>query len=190
MDLTKQSIAQNVKIRCRACIKEIYRKNYKTHLQTVHPSQNSEDLSPFGQQKSTSMFSAPKNPVQQQKPPVESSDVFDHSRAGVLVHGDVGVEGDDEGSLSLGASSKRRHESGESVESGYVEEDSSSTPKKKRENAEDKNEALTLETINIKIDMILENVKQNENSVSKGKIGENAAEQSVCSSIFRIYQAQ
>ena len=39
-------------------MKEIYRKNYKSHLQTVHPNQNADDLSPLGQVKITSVFQA------------------------------------------------------------------------------------------------------------------------------------
>ena len=37
MDSNKESHAQNVKLKCRVCRKEIDRKNYKSHLQTGHP---------------------------------------------------------------------------------------------------------------------------------------------------------
>ena len=43
MDTGKQSLAQNVKLKCRMCMKEIYRKNYKVNLQTVHHSKNAEE---------------------------------------------------------------------------------------------------------------------------------------------------
>ena len=53
MDMSKQSLAQNVKLKC---AKEIYRKNYKAHLETTHPIANAADLSPLGQIKITSML--------------------------------------------------------------------------------------------------------------------------------------
>ena len=56
MDMSKQSLAQNVKLKCRVCAKEIYRKNYKAHLETTHPTANAADLSPLGQVKITSIF--------------------------------------------------------------------------------------------------------------------------------------
>ena len=62
MDTGKQSLAQNVKLKCRVCKKDIYRKNYKSHLQNTHPSQNCDDMSPHGQIKLTSMFAAPAPP--------------------------------------------------------------------------------------------------------------------------------
>ena len=52
-----QSIAETVQLKCRYCQAKIYRKNYKQHLQSVHPNQDSSDLTPHGQQKLTSMFS-------------------------------------------------------------------------------------------------------------------------------------
>ena len=109
MDTGKQSLAQNVKLKCRVCTKEVYRKNYKTHLQSSHPSQNCEDLSPLGQSKITSLF----EPV----PPPKPTDVVDEEI---------------ELSLLEGQSKKRRHESGESVESGFTDtyEDTTSGKKK------------------------------------------------------------
>ena len=34
-------------MKCRVCYEEIYRKNYKSHLHTVHPANNADDLSPL-----------------------------------------------------------------------------------------------------------------------------------------------
>ena len=63
MDQGKQSLAQNVKLKCRVCYKEIYRKNYKSQLQTVHPTQNADDLSPLGQAKITNIFKSAAPPA-------------------------------------------------------------------------------------------------------------------------------
>jgi hypothetical protein len=51
-----KSISESVTLKCRVCQKEMLRKNYKLHLKAVHGSQNSEDLTPFGQSKITDMF--------------------------------------------------------------------------------------------------------------------------------------
>ena len=56
MESSKQSLAQNVKLKCRVCTREIFRKNYKSHLQTSHPNADANDLSPLGQIKITSLF--------------------------------------------------------------------------------------------------------------------------------------
>ena len=137
MDTGKQSLAQNVKLKCRVCSKEIYRKNYKTHLQTVHPSQNADDLSPHGQAKITSLF----KPSPHAKVPGDT-DVFNVDNDNVR---------------------KRRHESGESVESGYIEmEEGSSVEKKQKDtkDVDDPNDSITLQTLNDKMDKLLEVVKE------------------------------
>ena len=142
MDTGKQSLAQNVKLKCRVCSKEIYRKNYKTHLQTVHPSQNADDLSPHGQAKITSLF----KPSPHAKVPGDT-DVFNVDNDNVR---------------------KRRHESGESVESGYIEmEEGSSVEKKQKDtkDVDDPNDSITLQTLNDKMDKLLEVVKERKSSL-------------------------
>ena len=117
MDISKQSLAQNVKLKCRLCAKEIYRKNYKAHLETTHPNANAEDLSPLGQVKITSMF--------QEVPRSRATTaVVDQGGETAVLELDTNTQGDDNRSI------KRRHESGESVESGYFEAGSSKKKEK------------------------------------------------------------
>ena len=60
MDFNKQSVAQIVKIKCRVCTRELYRKNFKAHLESNHPTEDNEALSPLGQSKISYFFqSAP-----------------------------------------------------------------------------------------------------------------------------------
>ena len=48
--LVKQAfLSETLKIRCRVCKSVILRKNYKSHLTTEHPEENSNDLTPHGQ---------------------------------------------------------------------------------------------------------------------------------------------
>ena len=141
MDMSKQSLAQNVKLKCRLCAKEIYRKNYKAHLETTHPNANAEDLSPLGQVKITSMF--------QEVPRSRATTaVVDQGGETAVLELDTNTQGDDNRSI------KRRHESGESVESGYFEAESS---EKKKKNTEDSN--VSINTLNDKLDQILEEVR-------------------------------
>ena len=60
MDFDMQSVAQIVKIKCRVCTRELYRKNFKAHLESNHPTEDNEALSPLGRSKISSFFqSAP-----------------------------------------------------------------------------------------------------------------------------------
>ena len=67
----------------------------------------------------------------------------------VIVHDEV-VDEDD-------SSRKRRHESGESVESGYFETDGTNSNVKQKK--VDETGVVTLVTLNEKMDQILENMK-------------------------------
>jgi hypothetical protein len=91
---------KNVKLNCRVCMKEIYRKDV-------------DYLSPFGQTKITSLFpgatKAKTEEISDQK--TETTAVDDMER----VVGEEDIE-----------SKKRRHESGDSIENGCFEGDSSS----------------------------------------------------------------
>ena len=102
MESSKQSLAQNVKLKCRVCTKEIFRKNYKSHLQTSHPNTDANDLSPLGQIKITSLF----------KGAGKSNPTYIRVEADALdIELTREVEQEKEGR-------KRRHESGESLDSG------------------------------------------------------------------------
>ena len=60
MDFNKQSVAQIVKIKCRVCTRELYRKNVKAYHESNHPTKDIEALSPLGQSQISSFFqSAP-----------------------------------------------------------------------------------------------------------------------------------
>ena len=144
MDLSKQSLAQHVKLKCRVCSKEIYRKNYKSHLQSSHPAENCDDLSPLGQFRISSFFhGAQKNKTAVGE--VEGRQDVDTDKHENLV-GDSDTR-------------KRRHESGESIESGYFDEVGSSSAEKKKKEKTDDPDDVTLHSLNDKLDKILEEVK-------------------------------
>ena len=102
---------------------------YEVHLQTVHPSKNAEDLSPLGQVKITSVFQATAKP--------KIVNVVDQEEVGLdeSVHDETGS-----------SSRKRRHESGESVESGYFEADQAGSSEEKKI-IDDGRDYLTLKTL-------------------------------------------
>ena len=127
MDTAKQSPAQNVKLKCRVCTKEIYRKNYKVHLQTSHPSHNSHDLSPLGQAKITSLFSAT-------PPDKKTRGASDQQKANAV------ADFESPATDNLTDIRKRRHESGESVESGYFESCEGVSGEKKQKDDDDSDE--------------------------------------------------
>ena len=50
------SETMTIKCRVTGCKKEMLKKSYKLHLRTVHPTENCEDLTPFGQSRISDMF--------------------------------------------------------------------------------------------------------------------------------------
>ena len=151
MDISKQSLAQHVKLKCRVCFKEMYRKNYKSHLESSHPTENSDDLSPLGQIKISTFFQQKKQEV---LPEVDVHEVAEE---------DPHYDGIDN-------NRKRRHESGESIESGYYDDNecptSGSSDKRKRYDMENQEE-VTLKTLNVKLDNILEKVSVNTSAAAE-----------------------
>ena len=154
MEKSKQSLAQNVKIRCRVCSKEIYRKNYKSHLKTSHPAANCEDLSPLGQGKLTTFLT-----------PVPHPAGAGHDQAGlgpstagqnIPVVADAGDE----------VTRKRRHESGESLESGFIEDEEVPSSEKSKK-VEDGSE-VSLQTLDMKMDKILEVLQDKHTEQGEG----------------------
>ena len=54
-------LVQRSRIKCRICVVQIYRQNYKTHLQRCHPDEDSSDLSEYGVQRLPVNFFARNN---------------------------------------------------------------------------------------------------------------------------------
>ena len=173
MESSKQSLAQNVKLKCRVCTREIFRKNYKSHLQTSHPNADANDLSPLGQIKITSLFkgAGKSNPTDIR---VEA-DALD-------IELTREVEEEEEGR-------KRRHESGESLESGF-DEPVSDEKKRKEEKVEVDNRTsssgITLSTLNDKLDKILVEVKGTRAGQTNDKSQSRPHEQEVPPSLAWI----
>ena len=160
MEKSKQSLAQNVKIRCRVCSKEIYRKNYKSHLKTSHPAANCEDLSPFGQGKLTTFLTP--SPVSHPADAGHDQAGLGPSSAGqnILVVDDAGDE----------VTRKRRHESGESLESGFIDDEE--VPSSEKSKKVDDESEVSLKTLDMKMDKILEVLqgKQTEQREGSGSV--------------------
>ena len=55
MEQTK-FLSETMKVKCRICQMELLEKNYKHHLKTVHPKEDSKDLSRI-----SDMFKRPRN---------------------------------------------------------------------------------------------------------------------------------
>ena len=85
--MSSQSIAETVQIKCRYCQIKLYRKNYKSHIESAHPDKDKSDLTPADQPRLTSF-------LKKKAPPVIPPDHDDWK--------------------------KRRHESGESIDSGFA----------------------------------------------------------------------
>ena len=60
MEQTK-FLSQTMKVKCRICPTELLEKNYKHHLKTVHPKEDSNDLSTSGHSKISDMFKRTQN---------------------------------------------------------------------------------------------------------------------------------
>ena len=120
-------INEIVTIRCRICKKEILRKNYKSHLTRLHPEENSDDTTPFGQKTISDLFSNLKKKVKATTTDIEhlenseeiSEKVRETSKRRIEINVSEGerlkkrYESGDSGS-GIGVSSKKRHESGDS----------------------------------------------------------------------------
>ena len=127
------------------------KKNYKQHLKNVHPNADPKDLRGQGQTKLTDMFK-PKSSVREGSVPA------------LLVSGDEPGEEEDAETVDKVddyiftppddevSNRKRRHESGESVDSGIGETTSEWSK-------QPKTESITLNVLNEKIDMVLEGVR-------------------------------
>ena len=150
---SRKCLSETVRIKCQYGCGEMMKKNYKQHFKNVHPNADPKDLRGQGQTKFTDMFK-PKSSVREGSVPA------------LLVSGDEPGEEDDAETVDKVddyiftppddevSNRKRRHESGESVDSGIGETISECTGSK-----QPKTESITLNVLNEKIDMILEGVK-------------------------------
>ena len=137
--------SETVTIKCRVstCKKEVLKKNYKLHLRTVHPKENCEDLTPFGQSRISDLFS------NQSKKKFAGQTNDDHDKEPPdLVDDDETV---------IVEEAKKRHWSGDSG----VGDESCTTSKKIRgiDVLDDSNEAVTHKDLDEKLDQILLAVK-------------------------------
>lgn len=132
-----KSISETVTLKCRVCQKEMLRKNYKLHLKVVHGSQNSEDLTPFGQSKKTKITD-----MFQSKTHIPKEATEDLVRKT--------IESDDIESESRDYDRKRKHES---VDSGVGKDLRCPVSKKVREVPDDSEKAPNND-LNEKLDKI------------------------------------
>ena len=138
--------SETVTIKCRVstCKKEILKKNYKLHLKSVHPKENCEDLTPYGQSKISDLFSnKPKK-----KSVGQTDDDHEKEPPGL-------VDFDDE--KVIVQEGKKRHWSGDS---GLGDESCSTSKKSRgRDILDDSNGAVTHKDLDEKLDQILLAVK-------------------------------
>lgn len=103
-------ISETTQIKCRICHKEMLRKNYKAHLKNVHPTENSDDTTPFSQRTISDLFSKFKKTE-------KTSEIDTHSETIEDITEKVGESSKrrlENVDLEEGERLKKRHESGDS----------------------------------------------------------------------------
>ena len=156
-------LSESVVFKCRVRSRNIslLRKNYKDHLKTKHPDENTQDLTPFGQAKISSFFS-PK-PTTSPVPSANQLPLLEHHHPNDTGHVEQSlIDADTTGG-------KRRHSSGDS---GYTDDPESAeiSPKKMH---------LSKDEEENKLDLILSEVKALRSQVDKGCISVHKAENPV-----------
>ena len=136
--------SETVTLKCRVigCKKEMLKKSYKLHLRTVHPTENCEDLTPFGQSRISDMFRKGKKDRDKDTEISAAVDTVELDNS-VNETGDIGT-----------AESRKRHWSGDSG----LGEDTSSGSKKPKNILDDSNR-VTMKDLDDKLDKILLAVK-------------------------------
>lgn len=109
-------ISEIERIKCRVCKKDMLKKNYKTHLATIHPDEDKKDRSGYGQNRIATMFSKiiKKDEHMVSEQPEDVCIVGESSKR--KIESDSSVEMSKKRHESGDSGEKRRHESGDSGE--------------------------------------------------------------------------
>ena len=165
---SRKYLSETLKVKCQHCGCEVMNKNYKQHLKNVHPKEDSTDLRIQGQRKVSDMFKS----KPQASASTSSSDVTievnDECSETEKERDNIDIDDIDFGSTFISSGDinnrKRRHESGESVDSGMGDTDTGSeSTVSKHIRRETK---VTVEMLSEKIDKLLEEV----DDLKKGNI--------------------
>ena len=159
-------ISNTVKVTCAFCQMEIYRKNYKTHLNRKHPGKKDDSLCGFGQKKLSDFFGKggdkPDNSdVSEIELPSDTFEPVDNMGGLGETTSQLEDAEKDTGAENLSNRRKRRFESGDSA--FEEQEEGGTTPKRFQESSDGQ-----------KIDFLIEEVAS-----LKGKIMELASAKAV-----------